>query len=154
MRDILNERIKQRRTALGLTLVELANKIGVKDATVQRYESGEIKNIKRSTVAKLAEALKTTPAYLMGWEPEEDSVASDLQTAFKIQSLEKIRMQQEANTYTIHGSNGNGAVVITSNIPKDKYFLIGEGEASELTKSQYGALKSVLEAMSSKWDDK
>lgn len=73
--DLLNERIKSRRLELGLTLAELAEKIGVRDATIQRYESGEIKNIKRSTVVKLAEALKTTPAYLMGWDtPSSDTV--------------------------------------------------------------------------------
>lgn len=70
--DILNKRIKEKRTALGLTLVELASKVGVRDATIQRYESGEIKNIKKSTIVKLAKALNTTPAYLMGWE--EDSI--------------------------------------------------------------------------------
>lgn len=76
--DLLNERIKSRRLELGLTLAELAEKIGVRDATIQRYESGEIKNIKRSTVVKLAEALKTTPAYLMGWEsPNSNTSSSD-----------------------------------------------------------------------------
>lgn len=74
--DILNKRIKERRIALGLTLVELASKVGVRDATIQRYESGEIKNIKKSTVAKLAEALNTTPSYLMGWEEETFDIYS------------------------------------------------------------------------------
>lgn len=66
--SILNERIKTRRLALDLTLSEVADYLGVKEATAQRYESGEIKNIKHETIVSLAELFKCTPAYLMGWE--------------------------------------------------------------------------------------
>ena len=45
---ILNERIKNRRQQLGYTLLYIAEQLGVKEATVQRYESGDIKNIKHS----------------------------------------------------------------------------------------------------------
>ena len=65
--SILNERIKERRLALGLTLLQVAEKLNVKEATAQRYESGEIKNIKHETVYLLSQILKCEPAYLMGW---------------------------------------------------------------------------------------
>lgn len=68
----LRERIKERRLALNLTLLEVAEQIGVKEATMQRYESGEIKNIKHETIVKLAEVFNCTPQYLMGWS---DSVS-------------------------------------------------------------------------------
>lgn len=64
---LLNERIKERRMFCGLTLLEVANKIGVKEATVQRYESGKIKNIKYETILDLAHAFNCSPAYLMGF---------------------------------------------------------------------------------------
>jgi transcriptional regulator with XRE-family HTH domain len=67
----ISEKIKSRRDGLGLTLQEVGDHIGVSKATVQRYESGEIKNLKLETIEKLAEILKTTPAYLMGWEEEK-----------------------------------------------------------------------------------
>jgi transcriptional regulator with XRE-family HTH domain len=67
----ISEKIKSRRDNLGLTLQEVGDHIGVSKATVQRYESGEIKNLKLETIEKLAEILKTTPAYLMGWEEEK-----------------------------------------------------------------------------------
>ncbi len=66
--------IKKRRLDLGLTMEELGKKIGVSKATIQRYESGEIKNVRRDKIAKLANALDTTPAYLMGWE---DTIADE-----------------------------------------------------------------------------
>lgn len=63
----LQERIKERRNEKGFTLLDLADAIGVKEATMQRYESGEIKNVKHETVVKLAEILHCSPQYLMGW---------------------------------------------------------------------------------------
>lgn len=63
----LQKRIRERRSLLGLTLLEIADKLGVREATVQRYESGEIKNIKHETVRSLADILGCSPQYLMGW---------------------------------------------------------------------------------------
>lgn len=60
--------IKSRRSALGLTLDDIARHVGVSGATVSRWESGDIENIRRDKIAKLAEVLHVTPAYLMGWQ--------------------------------------------------------------------------------------
>lgn len=62
--------IKTRRSKLGLTLDDIARYVGVSGATVSRWESGDIENIRRDKIAKLAEVLQVTPAYLMGWEDE------------------------------------------------------------------------------------
>jgi len=74
---VWNERIKKRRKELGLTLIEVAEKLGVSEATAQRYESGAIKNIPYDSMCLYSEILKTTPTYLMGWE--------DLEQGTKIQ---------------------------------------------------------------------
>lgn len=59
--------IKKRREELGMTTYELAELIGVSHATVSRYESGYINSIKSGKIQAIAEALRTTPKYLMGW---------------------------------------------------------------------------------------
>lgn len=66
---LLNERIKDMRTKRGLTLAEVAEYLGVKEATAQRYESGTIKNIKHETIISLSELFHCSPEYLMGWDP-------------------------------------------------------------------------------------
>ncbi|MBQ8808467.1 MAG: helix-turn-helix domain-containing protein [Clostridia bacterium] len=53
-----------------MTLLDVANALGVKEATAQRYESGEIKNPKNSTILELSKIFNCSPAYLMGWEEE------------------------------------------------------------------------------------
>lgn len=60
--------IKQRRIAMGLTMKELANKIGVSEGTVSRWESGHISNMKRDKVALLSQILDVPPEVLMGWD--------------------------------------------------------------------------------------
>ncbi|MCT4686061.1 helix-turn-helix domain-containing protein [Vallitalea sp.] len=67
MKNKLGENIKTKRLALDMTLETLANMVGTSRQTVQRYESGVISNIPKEKVEKLALALKTTPASLMGW---------------------------------------------------------------------------------------
>ena len=66
----LSNILRKRRKELGLTLAEIADKMGVSEATVQRWESGNIKNMRQERISKLAELLHVTPAYLMGWEDE------------------------------------------------------------------------------------
>lgn len=58
--------LKERRAALGLTLKQIADAVGVSEATVQRWESGTM-NIKYEKVAALAEVLHVDPAALFGW---------------------------------------------------------------------------------------
>ena len=67
----IHDRIKQRRAEIGLTLLQLADATGVKEATAQRWESGAIKDISYARVLQLSEALKCTPQFLLGWEEEK-----------------------------------------------------------------------------------
>ena len=61
-------RIKERRTAMGYTQEELGEKIGVTEATAQKYEAGNIKKIDVEMLKKISDALGTTPEKLTGWE--------------------------------------------------------------------------------------
>lgn len=62
IKDIL----KSRRVELRLTQDDIANKIGVSKATVSRWESGNISNMRRDRIAKLAEILQISPAVIIG----------------------------------------------------------------------------------------
>lgn len=66
------ERIKEKRLALGLTYQELADLTGISKSTLQRYETGFIKNLPVDKLEILANALHTTPGYLMGWAEDPD----------------------------------------------------------------------------------
>lgn len=64
--------IKNRRSELGLTLKDIADAVGVSEATVSRWESGDIKNMKRNKIADLANVLRISPGVIMGWEEPQE----------------------------------------------------------------------------------
>lgn len=66
----VSERIKHRRESLGITQTDLAISIGVTKQQMYKYENGIISNIPSDKIEALAEALKTTPQYLMGWDDD------------------------------------------------------------------------------------
>ena len=66
----IGNRIKQRRIDLDISAEELAAMIGKSRATIYRYENGDIENLPTTILEPLAEALETTPAYLMGWDDD------------------------------------------------------------------------------------
>ena len=60
--------IRNRRLELSLTMKEVAERVGVSEATVSRWESGDIENMRRDKIAALAKALQMPPAVIMGWD--------------------------------------------------------------------------------------
>ena len=48
-----------------MTLLDIANACGVSEATVSRWESGDIVNMKRSRIAQLAKVLNVSPSLLI-----------------------------------------------------------------------------------------
>lgn len=84
----LSDALKQRRSELGYTLAQVADMVGVTEATVQRWESGNIKALRHGRIAKLAEALNVSPAYLMGWEePNAGNFPSNLMPMPKMNKI-------------------------------------------------------------------
>lgn len=67
MTDDTGKRIKARRKELGMTQEELGEKAGVTKATINKYETGIVQNLKRSTIEDMAKALNVSPSYIMGW---------------------------------------------------------------------------------------
>ena len=47
--------------------------MGVSGATISRWETGDIKNMRRDKIGDLAKALQTTPSVIMGWENPDKS---------------------------------------------------------------------------------
>lgn len=61
-----NGYLKARRKELGLNQNDIATYVGVSEATVSRWESGDIANIRQSRIAALAEILRIDPAVIIG----------------------------------------------------------------------------------------
>lgn len=68
----IHENIKLLREKRGETLEEVAKALGSSKQTIQRYETGEIKNIPYDKIVALAKHFRVKPGAIMGWEDTED----------------------------------------------------------------------------------
>lgn len=98
----IGDRIKKRRIEIGLSVDQLADKIGKNRATVYRYESKEIEKFPIDVLSPLAEALCTTPAYLMGWDDTPTAYNSD---EYPCPETEKDRLVSGYHSYIIQYPN-------------------------------------------------
>jgi repressor LexA len=110
---MISNKLKELRKARRMTLEELADAIGTSRQTIHRYENGIITNIPPDKVVCLANALDTTPSYLMGWETDIFSSYDNLSplTTKKLPLLgeiacgEPIYANEEHESYVSLGSN-------------------------------------------------
>ena len=85
--------IRNRRIELDLTMKDVAEKVGVSEGTISRWESGNISNMRRDKIVLLAKALNIKPSVIMGWE-ESSTVPTDGQSDWYIDP-ETAKMAQE-----------------------------------------------------------
>lgn len=84
----LASKVKQRRIELGLSQEELAKKMGYSSRTsINKIENG--RPVSQKIIVRLAEALETTPAYLIGWDNDLEKKAEEFKP-YTIETLKKI----------------------------------------------------------------
>lgn len=76
------QRIRQRRIELKLSLQDVSDLSGISKSTLQRYETGGIKNIHFQSIEKLSKALNTSPDWLFGWTKSAEDI-TPLDSDFK-----------------------------------------------------------------------
>ena len=64
----IGKKIARLRKKLGMTQVYLADKANITSQMLSKYETDIVTNIPTDKLERIAEALHTTPTYLMGWE--------------------------------------------------------------------------------------
>lgn len=106
----IHENIKLLREKRGETLEEVAKAIGSSKQTIQRYETGEIKNIPYDKIVALAKHFRVKPGAIMGWEDNED--VTDDMVSEHIELISKwVRLspeKQKAVMDIIDALNGEG----------------------------------------------
>jgi transcriptional regulator with XRE-family HTH domain len=74
----IGNRIKMAREKADMSLNDVASKLGVNKSTILRYENGEISKVKAPIIEALADALRVSPHYLLGWQEESEEKKNDL----------------------------------------------------------------------------
>ena len=92
----MKNRIREMRKRKGLTLLELANKLKVSESTVQRYESGNIVNLKYETIEALSNILDCDPTTLMGWtDPSKEEITATIVGRMKSVKVSRVPILSE-----------------------------------------------------------
>lgn len=84
---MVSDRIKRLRVSKGLTQEQLGEILGVGKATVQKYESGQIQNLKTAHIKKLCELFAKKPHYfifddLEQYEKTDDRLIHDIEIKY------------------------------------------------------------------------
>ncbi len=101
---IWNERIHEKRIEKGITLAQVAEKLGVTEATAQRYECGSIKSIPYEYMCAYGEILNCSPAYLMGWDkkyPEPETTPKIIEYYDQLNTLGKEAATEHVRLLTL-----------------------------------------------------
>lgn len=72
------DNLRERRKEIGLTMLEVAKKVGVSEATVSRWESGDIANMRRDKIILLANALQVHPSFIMGEDDYNEACSNNI----------------------------------------------------------------------------
>lgn len=106
----LSSVLRNRRKELGLTLAQIAEEMEVAEATVQRWESGNIKSIRYDKIGKLAEILHVSPAAIMGWDDDDTALPSQNPPS-----------KRKDDTVQVHIMDFHGKEPEVITIPREKY---------------------------------
>lgn len=77
----IGQKIKTQREALNMTQEELGKLCGTTKQTIFKYETGVITNIPMDRLCVIAEKLRVSPCWILGWDetsaPEPQRLTSD-----------------------------------------------------------------------------
>lgn len=96
----IGSRIKSARLKAGISQVDLAQSVGILKQTLYKYENGIITNIPSDKIEKISIVCNVTPAYIMGWESQDNgfykkfSLLDDIDRS-KILAQINIMLEQE-----------------------------------------------------------
>ena len=101
--NTMGKRIYMKRTENGMTMKQLADRLGVQTSAINKYEKGAVENIKRKTIEDMAKIFKCSPSWLMGFDADMDITVrddNDLNTLVEIYQVSPYIPIAEARGFT------------------------------------------------------
>ena len=85
----MGDRIRTLRKQHKMSMEELGSKIGVGKSAILKYEKGQVENLPRSTIEKMATLFGVSPAYLMcfdQWDQNSEALSDEVKLIERIQA--------------------------------------------------------------------
>lgn len=131
LNDIRN-RISQKKTELNLSYQDMSDKTGLSKSTLQRYITGDIRNLGLDKLEILAKALDVSPSYLMGWEDEnQDPILENIPGIILPVKMKKIPILGTiaCGEPIFAEENYEGYFMLDSNLPVADFVLKAKGDS-------------------------
>lgn len=141
----IGTRLKEARLEKNLTQSDVANAVGIATSTIARYEKGQIETLKIPVVESIARYLDVDPMWILGKNKKEKTL--DERLSFIREQIKNSKVKIYSIAFSFSKSKKKNKII--TNIPEDKYLLIGNGNVKELTPAEHTVLDNVLNAMES-----
>lgn len=131
LNDIRN-RIFQKKSELNLSYQDMSEKTGLSKSTLQRYITGDIRNLGLDKLEILAKSLDVTPSYLMGWEDEnKDPILENIPGIITPVKMKKIPILGviACGDPIFAQENYDGYFMIDKNLPEADFILKAKGDS-------------------------
>lgn len=131
LNDIRN-RIFQKKSELNLSYQDMSEKTGLSKSTLQRYITGDIRNLGLDKLEILAKALDVTPSYLMGWEDEnKDPILENIPGIITPVQMKRIPILGTiaCGDPIFAQENYEGYFMIDKNLPEADFILRAKGDS-------------------------
>lgn len=131
LNDIRN-RIFQKKSELNLSYQDMSEKTGLSKSTLQRYITGDIRNLGLDKLEILAKALDVTPSYLMGWEDEnKDPILENIPGIITPVQMKRIPILGTiaCGEPIFAQENYDGYFMIDKNLPEADFILRAKGDS-------------------------
>ena len=138
----LGQRIKKRREELGMSVDELAKRLGKNRATVYRYENDEIKEVPLNMIAELCAAMTCQAGYFLGWT-DFTGIYDAVETAATDDAFAVYSKNDNVKQITVYSKidekNAGNQIILKSHSEALEVFDVSDEE--------FSAIKTLLKSM-------
>ena len=116
----MGERIRVLRKQHKMSMEELGSKLGVGKSAILKYEKGQVENLPRSTIEKMAVLFGVSPSYLMcfdEWDKNSEQLSDEVILIERIQAKwgkDMIRVMQ--NYYELNAEGQSTLLNISESL--------------------------------------
>ena len=116
----MGERIRVLRKQHKMSMEELGSKLGVGKSAILKYEKGQVENLPRSTIEKMAVLFGVSPSYLMcfdEWDKNSEQLSDEVVLIERIQAKwgkDMIRVMQ--NYYELNADGQSTLLNISESL--------------------------------------
>ena len=122
----IGDRIKERREYLKMSQDDLAKKLGYKSRSSINKIERDASGLPQSKIVAIANALNTTPAYIMGWESDKPETSKKIDAATDVLIRMETDKQYSELVLTLYKMDDDKLLAVKAMLDSLKLFSSAE----------------------------